>query len=69
MAACYVVADEVGPDLCVVDVVAFVRQVAAYHAVHFFLHERTDVVEHRLLLLRHHLSIIKYMRFATTQYN
>jgi hypothetical protein len=43
----------VGPDLRVVDVVVFIGEVAADDVVHFLLHERSDVVEDRLLLFAH----------------
>jgi hypothetical protein len=49
----YIVADLVGPDLRVVDVVVLVGEVAADHCVHLLLHEGPDVIEHRLLLFTH----------------
>jgi CBS domain-containing protein len=49
----YIVADLVGPDLSVVDVVVLVGEVIADDVVDFFLHERTDVVEDCLFLLAH----------------
>lgn len=50
----YFIAYLVGPDLGVVHVVILVGQVVGDHRVHLLLHERTDVVEHRLLLLTHY---------------
>ena len=47
----------VGPDLGIVDIVGFVGEVAADDVVDLLLDERTDVVEHGLLLLTHSHSI------------
>lgn len=49
----YIVADLVGPDLCIIDVVVLVGEVAADDCVDLLLHEGTDVIEHRLLLFTH----------------
>jgi len=57
----YVVADLVGPDLCIVDVVVFIGEVAVDHIVYFLLHERTDVIEYRLFLFRHSLTNQLYL--------
>lgn len=50
----YFIAYLVGPDLSVVDVVILVGEVVGDDSVDLLLHERPDVVEHRLFLLTHY---------------
>lgn len=49
----YIIADLIGPDLGIVDVVVLVGEVVGYHIVDFLLYERTDVVEDCLFLFSH----------------
>jgi hypothetical protein len=49
----YVVADLIGPNLSIVDVVVFVGEMIIDHVVDFLLYELPNVIENSLLLLTH----------------
>ena len=55
----YIIADLVGPDLGIVDVVGFVGEVGTDDVIDLLLDEGPDVVEDCLLLLTHVTSQIK----------
>ena len=55
----YLIADLVGPYLCIVHVVTLAAQVVVNHVVDLLLNERADVIENSLLLLSHQSIIIQ----------
>jgi len=65
----YVIANLIGPQLSIVDVVVLVGKVSVNDVVNLLLHERADIVEHCFLLLSRgcHQESINYWRI--NQYN
>jgi hypothetical protein len=64
----YVIADLVGPQLGIIDIVVLVGQVIVDHVVYLLRHKRTDVVEHCFLLLSHHPNITIVSQLTPIKY-